>query len=52
MANPGAAHQKRWVKYRNAMGRGTNAPRAFAESGDPRLRKMVAPLLELGLEPS
>ena len=52
MANPVADHQKRWVKYRNAMGSGITAPRAFAESGDPRLRKMVAPLLELGLEPS
>jgi catechol 2,3-dioxygenase-like lactoylglutathione lyase family enzyme len=52
MANPVADHQKRWVKYRNAMGSEITAPRAFADSDDPRLRKMVAPLLELGLEPS
>ena len=52
MANPVADHQKRWVKYRNAMEGGIRAPRAFAESDEPRLRKMVAPLLELGFEPS
>lgn len=52
MANPISAHQKRWVKYRNAMGAASTAPRAFAESDDPRLRKMVAPLLALGIEPS
>ncbi len=52
MANPVSGHQKRWVKRRNAMGSAINAPRAFAESDDPRLRKMVAPLLAMGIEPS
>ena len=52
MANPISDHQKRWVKRRNAMGAASTAPRAFAESDDPRLRKMVAPLLALSIEPS
>ena len=51
MANPVSDHQKRWVKYRNAMGSASNAPRRFVESDDPRLRKMIAPLIELGIEP-
>lgn len=50
MANPLSGHHKRWVKRRSAMG-AIDAPRAFAESDDPRLRKMVAPLLALGIEP-
>lgn len=51
MANPLSGHQRHWVK-RQAAGAAITAPRAFAESNDARLRKMVAPLLALGVEPS
>lgn len=51
MANPLSGHRQHWVK-RAAAAAAVTAPRAFAESRDARLRKMVAPLLALGVEPS
>ena len=52
MANPVSAEQQGWLKERQASsGEAIRPPRSFIESDDPRKRKMVQPLVDLGFEP-
>ena len=52
MANPVSAEQQGWLKERQASSGGElRPPRSFIESDDPRMRKMVQPLVDLGFEP-
>lgn len=51
MNNPTGPEQEIWIKHRVALGMGLRPPRAFVGSDDERLRKMVQPLVALGIEP-
>jgi ectoine hydroxylase-related dioxygenase (phytanoyl-CoA dioxygenase family) len=52
LANPVSAEQRGWLKERHAGSDGElRPPRSFIESDDPRKRKMVQPLVDLGFEP-
>lgn len=52
VANPVDDEQRRWLKQRQACSDGElRPPRSFIDSDDPRKRKMVQPLVDLGFEP-
>ena len=52
LANPTGDEQRRFLKERHACSDGKlRPPRSFVESDDPRKRKMVQPLVDLGFEP-
>lgn len=51
MNNPTGPEQETWIKQRAAFGMGLRPPRAFVDADDERLRRMVQPLVALGLEP-
>lgn len=53
VANPVDDRQRQWLKEREACSDGgeLRPPRSFIDSDDPRKRKMVQPLVDLGFAP-
>ena len=51
MQKPVGPEQELWIKHRASFGSGMRPPRAFVDADDHRLRRMVEPLVGLGLEP-